>query len=112
MKLSTTLISLLNGISLAATLHPRQASDDLTARVKALEDFLAAPDTSCTSQCYTDAKKCGDDCPLNSDIQEDLENEVSYSTYKGCVRNALLSLVNSRPVSAAVRRRKLSASHR
>lgn len=78
MKLSILLISLLPAASLANILRARQSNDDLAARVKAIEDFLAQPDSSCVAQCRNNS--CSPDCRRDIDPQDDIALGVS-NTY-------------------------------
>lgn len=112
MKFFITLLSLLNGASLAATIQPRQSEDDVTARLKAIEDFLATPDSSCVTQCENDAGKCARDCSRNSDVQEDYEFDVSSCAVKDAQVIGCLRPIHYRPVSSTASQQGPNARQR
>lgn len=62
MKLFVLLATLLSGTAIATTMQSQQNNADLEARVKAIEDFLAQPDSTCTSACDTTANECASNC--------------------------------------------------
>ena len=62
--LSLPLFVLYFGASMATLIQVRQA-DDLSARVKALEDYLAEPDSSCVKECGDTWNSCADKCPID-----------------------------------------------
>lgn len=69
MMLSMPLLAFFFGVSMAGSVHVRQ-EEDLTARVKALEDFLAAPDSTCVDDCGTAWDTCADACPVDFDTED------------------------------------------
>ncbi|OAA70931.1 hypothetical protein LEL_09522 [Akanthomyces lecanii RCEF 1005] len=62
-----------------ATLIQVRQADDLSARVKALEDYLAEPDSSCVKECGDTWDSCADKCPI------DFTSEYSDFAFDACL---------------------------
>lgn len=76
MKFSVSILALF-GIAVANTIEVRQ--DSLAARVKAIEDFLSKPDSSCVANCQKASDACGYKCPVNAAVLNDSTRDVRCS---------------------------------
>ncbi|KAJ3495279.1 hypothetical protein NLG97_g3509 [Lecanicillium saksenae] len=77
MMLHLPLFFLFFGASMASQIQVRQ--DDLSARVKALEDFLAKADSSCVEDCAAMEDSCeakGPKAVSQNDVGQDRERKV------------------------------------
>lgn len=69
MMFSLPLMALFFSTSMASSVRMRQ-DDGLAAKVKALEDFLAQPDSACVEDCGTAWDACADKCPVDFSTED------------------------------------------